>query len=59
MTNTNCPKCSSESFDTIKHSWRDGLPPHDDYYECLSCEHTWDDADIEKAEVPHDCREQT
>ncbi len=44
MIHTNCPKCGSDSFDTVKWSWRDGLPPHDDHYECLSCDHVWDDA---------------
>jgi DNA-directed RNA polymerase subunit M/transcription elongation factor TFIIS len=50
MTTDKCPKCGYESFETVKHSWRDGLPPHDDYYVCWSCDHEWTDADIEKAE---------
>jgi DNA-directed RNA polymerase subunit M/transcription elongation factor TFIIS len=50
IQNTNCPKCGSESFETVKHSWRDGVPPHDDYYECWACDHEWTDADIEAAQ---------
>jgi DNA-directed RNA polymerase subunit M/transcription elongation factor TFIIS len=46
MTNDKCPKCGYEAFETVKHSWRDGLPPHDDYYVCWSCDHEWTDADI-------------
>lgn len=50
LDNTLCPKCGSDSYDTIKHSWRDGLPPFEDYYECCSCDHEWTDADLEKAD---------
>jgi DNA-directed RNA polymerase subunit M/transcription elongation factor TFIIS len=39
-TNT-CPKCGSDSYDTIKHDWRDGVTPFDTYHVCCSCEHEW------------------
>ena len=42
-TNNRCPKCGSDSYDTVKHEWRDGLPPFDDYHECCSCDHEWVD----------------
>jgi DNA-directed RNA polymerase subunit M/transcription elongation factor TFIIS len=50
VQNNKCPKCGNESFETVKHSWRDGVPPHDDYYECWACDHEWTDADIEAAQ---------
>jgi transposase-like protein len=36
-----CPKCNSDSYDTIKYSWRSGVSPFADYYVCCSCNHEW------------------
>jgi DNA-directed RNA polymerase subunit M/transcription elongation factor TFIIS len=38
-----CPKCESESYDTVKWSWKQGIEPHADYYACCSCYHEWGD----------------
>jgi DNA-directed RNA polymerase subunit M/transcription elongation factor TFIIS len=48
LDNTQCPKCGSESFDTVKHSWREGVTPYPDYYVCCWCDHEWTDADLEE-----------
>jgi DNA-directed RNA polymerase subunit M/transcription elongation factor TFIIS len=48
-----CPECGSDSFDTVKHSWREGVTPYADYHICCSCGHEWDDEETEK-EVEHE-----
>ena len=45
-----CPECGSDSFDTVKHSWREGVTPYADYHICCSCGHEWDDEETEKEE---------
>jgi DNA-directed RNA polymerase subunit M/transcription elongation factor TFIIS len=47
MTNDKCPKCGSDSFDTLRHSWREGVTPYPDVYICCSCEHEWTMQDLE------------
>jgi DNA-directed RNA polymerase subunit M/transcription elongation factor TFIIS len=48
IENNACPKCGSTSFDTIRHSWRDGVTPFEDYYECCSCDHSWHADDLKE-----------
>ena len=48
MTNDKCPNCGSDSFDTLRHSWREGVTPYPDVYICCSCEHEWTDDDVEE-----------
>jgi len=50
MTNTNCPKCGSDSFDTIRWSPKEGVTPYAEYYECCSCNHAWDESDLKEEE---------
>jgi DNA-directed RNA polymerase subunit M/transcription elongation factor TFIIS len=50
MGNDLCPECGSDSYDTIKHSWREGVTPYPTYYVCCSCGHEWDDEETEKEE---------
>lgn len=47
-TNNTCPKCGSDSYDTVKHGWRDGVTPFDTYHVCCSCDHEWVDPDFEE-----------
>lgn len=51
MENNKCPNCGNEEFETVKHSWREGVTPYPDTYVCWNCDHEWTDKDIEEKEA--------
>jgi len=45
-----CPECGSDSYDTVKHDWRDGVTPFDTYHVCCSCDHEWIEDEFKRLE---------
>ena len=49
-TKYECPKCGNKEYETVKHSWRDGVTPYDTYYVCWSCDHEWIEDEFNQTE---------